>query len=86
MLFDSCVTIRHYSVHVETGQSIRHAMAKNFFSILKSECIPLFKPETIREAQTLIDSFIAFYTHERIQLNTKAIPHRKADTILLDMI
>ena len=63
-----------------------NAMAENFFSILKSECIPLFKPETIREAQTLIDSFIAFYTHERIQLNTKAIPHRKADTILIDMI
>ena len=55
-------------------------------SILKSECIPLFKPETIGEAQTLIDSFITFYTHERIQLNTKAIPHRKADTILSDMI
>ena len=63
-----------------------NAMAENFFSILKSECIPLFKPETIREAQTLIDGFITFYTHERIQLNTKAIPHRKADTILSDMI
>ena len=44
-----------------------NAMAENFFSILKSECIPLFKPETIREAQTLIDGFITFYTHERIQ-------------------
>ena len=63
-----------------------NAMAENFFSILKFECIRLFKPETIREAQTLIDGFITFYTHERIQLNTKAIPHRKADTILLDMI
>ena len=68
------------------GNCYDNAMAENFFSILKSECIPLFKPETIREAQTLIDSFIAFYTHERIQLNTKAIPHRKADTILSDMI
>lgn len=77
MLFDSCVTIRHYSVHVETGQSIRHAMAKNFFSILKSECIRLFKTETIREAQTLIDSYIAFYNHERIQLNSKRSPFQK---------
>lgn len=77
MLFDSCVTIRHYSVHVETGQSIRHAMAKNFFSILKSECIRLFKTETIREAQTLIDSYIAFYNHERIQLYSKLSPFQK---------
>ncbi len=63
-----------------------NAMAENFFSILKSECIRLYKPETILQAQTLIDEYIAFYNHERIQLNTKAIPHRKADTILSDMI
>lgn len=77
MLFDSCVTIRHYSVHVETGQSIRHAMAKNFFSILKSECIRLYKPETLHDAQTLIDEYIAFYNHERIQLNSKLSPIEK---------
>ena len=52
-------------------------MAENFFSILKSECIRLFKPETIREAQTLIDSYIAFYNHERIQLNSKLSPIEK---------
>ena len=54
-----------------------NAMAENFFSILKSECIRLFKPETIREAQTLIDSYIAFYNHERIQLNSKRSPFQK---------
>ena len=48
-----------------------NAMAENFFSILKSECIRLYKPETILQAQTLIDSYIAFYNHERIQLNFK---------------
>ena len=32
-----------------------NAMAENFFSILKSECIRLFKPETIHEAQALIE-------------------------------
>lgn len=52
-------------------------MAENFFSILKFECIRLFKPETIREAQTLIDSYIAFYNHERIQLNSKRSPFQK---------
>ena len=54
-----------------------NAMAENFFSILKFECIPLFKPETIREAQTLIDSYIAFYNHERIQLYSKLSPFQK---------
>lgn|GEM_PF-2867167 len=71
MLFDSCVTIRHYSVHVETGQSIRHAMAKNFFSILKSECIRIYKPETILEVQTFIDEYITIYNNESIPLSTK---------------
>ena len=54
-----------------------NAMAENFFSILKSECIRLFKMETIREAQTLIDSYIAFYNHERIQLYSKLSPFQK---------
>ena len=54
-----------------------NAMAENFFSILKSEGIRLFKPETIRQAQTLIDSYIAFYNHERIQLNSKLSPIEK---------
>lgn len=71
MLFDSCVTIRHYSVHVETGQSIRHAMAKNFFSILKSECIRIYKPETILKVQTFIDEYITIYNNESIPLSTK---------------
>ena len=48
-----------------------NAMAENFFSILKSECIRLYKPKTIYEAQTLINSYIAFYNHDRIQLSTK---------------
>ena len=48
-----------------------NAMAENFFSILKSECIRLYKPETILQAQTLIDEYtladrtkypFAFYT------------------------
>ena len=37
-----------------------NAMAENFFSILKSECIRLYKPETLHDAQMLIDEYIAF--------------------------
>ena len=77
MLFDSCVTIRRYSVHVETGQSIRHAIAKNLFSILKSECIRIYKPESILEAQAFIDEYIAIYKNESIPLSTKRSPFEK---------
>ena len=52
-------------------------MAENFFSILKSECIRLYKPATIHEAQTLIDSYISFYNHDRIQLDPKLSPVEK---------
>ena len=51
--------------------------AENFFSIIKSECIRFYKPETILQAQTLIDSYITFYNHERIQLNSKLSPIEK---------
>mgnify|MGYP001541853660 CR=1 FL=1 len=54
-----------------------NAMAENFFSILKSECIRLYKPETLHDAQTLIDEYIAFYNHERIQLYSKLSPFQK---------
>ncbi|MCQ5089418.1 DDE-type integrase/transposase/recombinase [Ruthenibacterium lactatiformans] len=43
-----------------------NTMAKKFFSVLKSECIRFYKPGTILQAQSLIDNFITFYTHERI--------------------
>ena len=54
-----------------------NAMAENFFSILKSECIRLFKPETIHEAQALIEGYIAFYNNDRLQLNSKLSPFQK---------
>ena len=54
-----------------------NAMAENFFSILKSECIRLYKPVIILQAQTLIDDYIAFYNHDRIQLNSKLSPIEK---------
>ena len=52
-------------------------MAENFFGILKSECLRRHKPKTIEQAKLLIDNFIYFYNHERIQLKTKLTPLEK---------
>ena len=51
-----------------------NAMAENFFSILKTECIYRHEPKTIREANDLTDRYIQFYNHERIQLKTGVAP------------
>lgn len=51
-----------------------NAMAENFFSILKSECIRRVKIRTFGEANQLIDEFIYFYNYQRIQLKTKLTP------------
>ena len=49
-------------------------MAENFFSILKTECIYRYKPQTFKEANEMIDRYIHFYNHERIQLKTGVAP------------
>ena len=49
-------------------------MAENFFSILKTECIYRYKPRTFSEANDLIDRYIHFYNHERIQHKTGVAP------------
>ena len=59
------------------GNPIDNAMAENFFSILKSECITRHKPETNDEAKFIIDDYINFYNFERIQLKTKLTPYEK---------
>ena len=59
------------------GNPYDNAMAENFFSILKTECIRLNKPNTFAQAQLLIDDYIYFYNHERIQLKTKLTPLEK---------
>ena len=51
-----------------------NAMAENFFSILKTECIYRRKPASFREANEMIDRYIHFYNHERIQLKTGEAP------------
>ena len=56
------------------GNPYDNAMAENFFSILKTECIYRHKPKTFREADDLIDRYIHFYNHERIQTKTGVAP------------
>ena len=56
------------------GNCYDNAMAENFFSILKTECIYRHKPSTFKEANEMIDRYIAFYNHERIQLKTGVAP------------
>ena len=52
------------------GNPYDNAMAENFFSILKTECIYRHKPKTFQEENELIDRYIYFYNHERIQTKT----------------
>ena len=56
------------------GNPYDNAMAENFFSILKTECIYRRKPASFREANEMIDRYIHFYNHERIQLKTGEAP------------
>ena len=56
------------------GNPYDNAMAENFFSILKTECIYRHKPNTFKEANDLIDRYIYFYNHERIQNKTGVAP------------
>lgn len=59
------------------GNCYDNAMAENFFSIIKTECIYRQKIQTIQQAKELINSYIWFYNNERIQLKTKMTPFEK---------
>ena len=59
------------------GNPYDNALAENFFSILKTECIYRIKLQTFDEARILIDRYIYFYNHQRIQLKTKLTPLEK---------
>ena len=70
------------SYHITPSMSSRgnpydNAMAENFFSILKTECIYRTKLKTYEEARLLIEQYIHFYNNERIQLKTKLTPLEK---------
>ena len=59
------------------GNPYDNAMAENFFSILKTECIYRTKLKTYEDARILISEYIHFYNNERIQLKTKLTPLEK---------
>ena len=56
------------------GSPYDNAMAENFFSILKTECISRRKPTTFSEANEIIDRYSHFYNYERIQFKTGEAP------------
>ena len=56
------------------GNPYDNALAENFFSILKTECIYRVKLQTYEEARLLISEYVHFYNNERIQLKTKLTP------------
>ena len=56
------------------GNPYDNALAENFFSILKTECIYRTKITSFAEANRLIDEYIYFYNHQRIQTKTKLTP------------
>ena len=67
------------SYHITPSMSSRgnpydNALAENFFSILKTECIYRAKIRSYEEARLLIAAYIQFHNNERIQLKTKLTP------------
>ena len=56
------------------GNCYDNAMAENFFSILKTECIYRHQAATFEEARNLIDNYIYFYNNQRIQNKTGVAP------------
>ena len=59
------------------GNPYDNALAENFFSILKTECIYRTKLRTYEDARILLSEYIHFYNNERIQLKTKLTPLEK---------
>ena len=59
------------------GNPYDNALAENFFSILKTECVNRTKLKSYEDARWLIGEYIHFYNNERIQLKTKLTPLEK---------
>ena len=56
------------------GNPYDNAMAENFFSILKTERVYRHKPGSLQEADEMINAYIHFYNHERVQIKTGVAP------------
>ena len=56
------------------GNPYDNALAENFFSILKTECIYRTKIATLAEAKERMDDYIFFYNNQRIPSKSKLTP------------
>ncbi len=59
------------------GNPYDNAMAENFFSLIKTECLSRLKIPSVEQAQILIDDYIHFYNFERFQLIYRLTPFQK---------
>ena len=59
------------------GNPYDNALAENFFSILKTECIYRIKLSGYDETRLIISEYINFYNNYRIQTKTKLTPLKK---------
>ena len=56
------------------GTCLNNAPTESFFSHLKEELLRHIKIEDFHEAVQIVDDYIHFYNHDRIQLKTKLTP------------
>ena len=56
------------------GNCLDNAPTESFFSHLKEELLRHIKIEDFYEAVQIVDDYIHFYNHDRIQLKTKLTP------------
>ena len=68
------------------GNPYDNALAENFFSILKTECIYRVKLKTYDEARILISQYIDFYNNQRIQLKTKPVSYTHLTLLTRDQV
>ena len=60
-----------------SGNPYDNAMAENFFSMLKTECVSRQKIQSFEQAQQLIDDYMHFYNFERFQIKYRLTPFEK---------
>ena len=77
---DYFVTTQSYGITPSMsrrGNPYDNALAENFFSILKTECVHRVKLSGYDEASLIISEYINFYNNYRIQTKTKLTPLEK---------
>lgn len=65
------------------GNPYNNVLAENFFSIFRTACIHRVKLNRFDEARQLIDDYIYFYNHQRLQSKTKPTPLEKQNQFVV---